>query len=473
MEVIPVMPTRSRLKATWKGSLKMQKKKPNNRVGGVSANALTMPIVVVLAILHVLIVVVIVMINTNSSNLSVIMSNAGQYTQEATSLLGGSSLLSETASNYVLMPLTEAGEANVSPLQAYASELGEPRRGDDIVAKFRSHKINPEEMQLLENAAESANYMLQAQLHAISLVSSIYPLPQIKPLTDIPLVALTDEEQAMSDEQRLAAARTLILGSVYGMNKQSVSQNVNACVGVLQSTSSQLGAMVSQRIARLRAILWAITISIVVVLVITFTMLYRQLLSPLGRFVMLIPEDVPLDETRGFREVRLVAAAYNDVLKRRNALDSILRSAAETDALTNLPNRYRFEQYLLESESSGYSMAVLLFDVNFLKQTNDTEGHLAGDRLLRDAAHCISSCFGENCFRFGGDEFAAIVKDCTPDAIDRMVAQFEQAEKEHNVSISLGYAYAEEIGHTTFRKLLDEADQKMYAQKKQIHSRPD
>ena len=73
--------------------------------------------------------------------------------------------------------------------------------------------------------------------------------------------------------------------------------------------------------------------------------------------------------------------------------------------------------------------------------------------------------------RLGGDEFAAIVKDCTPDAIEHMVAQFEQAEKEQNVSISLGYAYAEEIGRTTFRKLLDEADQKMYAQKKLIHSR--
>ena len=451
----------------------MQKKRLYNRVGGVSANALTMPIVVILSILHVLIIAVIVMINTNSSNLSLIMSNAGQYTQEATSLLAGSSLLSETSSNFVLMPLSETGEVNVIPLQAYANELGVPRRGDDILALFKSHKINQEEMSLLENAAESANYMLGAQLHAISLVSSVYPLPEIRPLTDIPRVALTEEEQAMTDEQRLATARMLILGSVYGMNKQSVSQNVNACVGVLQSTSARMAAQAAQRIRLLRTILWIITVSIIVVLIITFATLYRQLLFPLGRFVTLIPEDVPLDETRGFREVRLVAAAYNDVMKRRDALDSILRSAAETDALTNLPNRYRFEQYLLESETSGYSMAVLLFDVNYLKQTNDTEGHLAGDRLLRTAADCISSCFGENCFRFGGDEFAAIVKDCNPDSIDRMVAQFEKAEEEQNVSISLGYAYTEEIGHTTFRKLLDEADQKMYAQKKQIHTRAD
>ena len=448
----------------------MRKTERDNRVSGVSANALVMPIVVILSVLHVMIIAVIVMINTSSANLSTIMRNAGQYTQEATSLLAGSSLLSETSSNYVLMPMTENGEVNVNPLQAYASELGQPRRGEQVLERFRSHKINPEEMELLENAAESADYMLDAQLHAISLVRSVHPLPEIKPLTDIPIVELTEEELAMTDAQKLAAARTLILGSVYGMNKQSVSQNVNACVGVMQSTSERMAAQLSRRISLLRVILWSITISIVIVLIITFATLYRQLLSPLGRFVTLIPEDVPLDETRGFREVRLVAAAYNDVLTRRNALDNILRSAAETDALTNLPNRYRFEQYLLESESSGYSMAVLLFDVNYLKQTNDREGHLAGDRLLRTAANCISSCFGENCFRFGGDEFAAIVKDCTPDAIEDMVKRFEAAEKAQNVSISLGYAYAEEVGHTTFRKLLDEADQKMYAQKKEMHN---
>ena len=331
----------------------MRKTERDNRVSGVSANALVMPIVVILSVLHIMIIAVIVMINTSSANLSTIMRNAGQYTQEATSLLAGSSLLSETASNYVLMPLTESGEVNVMPLQAYANELAQPRWGEHVLALFRSHKINPEEMELLENAAESADFMLDAQLHAISLVRSVHPLPEIKPLTDIPIVELTEEELAMTDEQRLAAARTLILGSVYGMNKQSVSQNVNGCVGVMQSTSERMAAQLSRRIAMLRSILWVITISIVIVLIVTFATLYRQLLSPLGRFVTLIPEDVPLDETRGFREVRLVAAAYNDVLTRRNALDNILRSAAETDALTNLPNRYRFEQYLLESESSG------------------------------------------------------------------------------------------------------------------------
>ena len=193
------------------------------------------------------------------------------------------------------------------------------------------------------------------------------------------------------------------------------------------------------------------------------------MLRPLDRFVRLIPDDRLLDEKHGFQEVRLVAAAYNGVLKRRDALDAILRSAAETDALTNLPNRYRFEQYLLEAEESGHSTAVMLFDINYLKRTNDSEGHLAGDQLIRSAAECISTCFGENCFRFGGDEFAAIINDCTPETIAQMVSRFESIEKEQNVSISVGYAYVADIGSTTYKELLDEADRNMYEQKKETH----
>ena len=124
---------------------------------------------------------------------------------------------------------------------------------------------------------------------------------------------------------------------------------------------------------------------------------------------------------------------------------------------------------MLESGESGYSVAVLLFDINYLKQTNDTQGHLMGDKLIRTAAECISSCFGEDCFRFGGDEFAAVVKNCEPEKIDQMIQKFRETEKQNNVSISLGCAYTDEIGKTTVKKLLDEADKKMYEHKKEAH----
>ena len=452
-----------------------KKKKIANKIGGISANRMMIPIIVLLLLLHALIVNLIFSINSTSGQLSAIMRNAGEYNELATSLLAGSSLLSETASNYILMPTDEAGEANVGPLLAYAQELAQTEhRGASVLKRFEGFDLSEDTVALIASAADSADAMIQAQKHAIALVSSVYPLPPLEPLAVFGQVELTEAEQAMDEDERIALARKLVLDSEYGSNKQTVSQNVNACVGRLKAGAGDMAAETGRRVGMYRTLLWIVTITIIVFLGFTFLALYRHLLTPLDSFTKLIPEDKPLDEGKGFHEVRLVASAYNGVLKRRNALDDILRSAAETDALTNLPNRYRFEQYLLEIEDGGGSLAVLLFDINYLKTTNDTMGHLAGDKLIRDSAECISACFGSaeegNCFRFGGDEFAAVLKNCTPDSIRGMVRRFEEEQKQRNISISLGYAFAEEIGDTTFRKLLDEADRQMYAYKRQAHS---
>lgn len=447
----------------------MKTTKNGERGKGISVHALVLPLVIVLAVLHLAIIGLFFSISKESNRLSSIMRNAGTYTQDASSLIGGSSLLSETASTFVLMPLAETGEVNVGPLMAYANELSTDRRGSQVMARFQEYDVSDEARALLAQAADSANFMMQSQLHAIALVNAVYPIPHIAPLTNIPLPELTAEEAAMAEVKKLSTARGLVLGTEYGLSKQNVSQMSGACVGMIQQQAAQESAKTAQHVGVLRAWMWVSTLSVVVILVCSFIVLYLQVTRPLGRFEKLIPQDEPLDEKRGFREVRLVARAYNGVLKRRNDLDQILRSAAETDALTNLPNRYRFEQYVVESQDSGCSMAVALFDVNYLKRTNDTEGHLAGDELLRHAADCIAACFGENCFRFGGDEFAAIVTDCTRNDIDEMIRKFEKKEEQENVSISMGCAYTDDIGKTTVQNLLEEADRNMYAQKKIIH----
>ena len=436
---------------------------------GISVHALVLPLVIVLAVLHVAVIGLFFGISGESNRLSTIMRNSGTYTQEASSLLAGSSTLSETAGGFVLLPVLDSGEVNVGPLNAYAQELMVDRRGDQIVARFQEYGVGEEAMALLSQAADCANQMMETQLHAIALVNAVYPIPQTPALKNIPLPELTAEEAAMPDEQKIAIARGMMIGTEYGQKKNAVSQSVNGCVGLIQQQAAQRSAQAGKLVNILRTLMWIVTLSIMVILVGAFIILYFQIMRPLGRFEQLIPQDQFLNEKKGFREVRLVARAYNGVLKRRNDLDQILRSAAETDALTNLPNRYRFEQYLVEAQDSGSSMAVVLFDVNYLKRTNDTQGHLAGDQLIRHAAECISACFGENCFRFGGDEFAAIVKDCTPDILRDMVRRFEETEKQENVSISIGCAYTDDIGKTTVRSLLDEADKKMYAQKKIIH----
>lgn len=439
--------------------------------GGIAANSLMRPIIVVLAILHIVIFALIVQINATSAKLSAVSRTAGERIEEATSVLAGASLLSETSTNFIMVPVHEHGEINVAPLAVFATELARPHRGNQVLERFRNYDVSPEALARLKDAAGNAEKLKDAQLHALALINSVYPFPNVYPVNQIPLPELNEAEKAMPAERRLAQSRIVALGSVASMNKRAVSQNVNACKDILRANVGAAAAEVGKKIAILRTVLLGLAGLVMLILIGTFVALYKQMIHPLQGFVQLITANQPLDEEKGLQEVRLVASAYNSLRKRRDALDAILRSAAETDALTNLPNRYRFEQYLLDVGEKGYSLAILMFDINYLKETNDTEGHSAGDNLIRTAAQCITSCFGEKSFRIGGDEFAAVVEDCRPETVQQMIYRFREAEEQENISISVGYAYADNISETTIKQLLDEADKQMYAEKQAAHKR--
>lgn len=452
-------------------------KKRRDDPGGIRAYIFVLPVITIIAMLHVIIITLIMAINTSSSMLSATMQNSGSYIEEATSILAGSSLLAETSGNFVLVPLTESGEVNEFPLRAYANELETGRRGYQVAERFRDYDVSAEVLEKIGLAADAAADLMQTQLHALALMTSVYPLKDGSLKARIPMPELSRQEQAMSGEQKIGLAHRLIQSSDYAQNKQTVSENINTCSGMIKEAMGRHAAAEAARVMFLRRLLWAFTLMIIAILIVTFFILHRQVIRPLVDYTHLINSENLLDEKTGFAEVRRLAAAYNRLLRRRDALDGILRSAAETDALTNLPNRYSYEHYILELQDGSHAIALLLFDVNYLKVTNDTFGHAAGDALLRSSAECILSCFGSprehNCFRFGGDEFAAVVKDTSSEEIKRMVEHFREDQKKREISIACGCAYTNDIGETTFKSMMEQADRDMYEQKKMLHVQRD
>jgi diguanylate cyclase (GGDEF)-like protein len=445
----------------------MKNVQPQKKVGGIAANAIMFPIIAILAVIDIAIIGMFLRINAGANQLSAVMSKAGVYIGEANSLLAGTSLLAQTSANFILVPVKKNGQFNMYPLTTFANELKKPRRGSQVLERFRNYEISEKARSYLSYAAKDADRLTEVQLHALALVNAVHAFPDMEPLNQIPLPALNAADQALSGEEKLQKARSLVLDSYDDLDMFAVSRNVNACVEEIRADISAQAADSGKRVAILRTGLWVATILITVILFITFVLLYKQMINPLESFVRLIASNQSLDEGQGMKEVRQVASAYNNLEKRRDAL----RSVAETDTLTSLPNRYRFEKYLLDAGEIGYSLAIVMFDINYLKETNDTYGHSAGDRLIQTAAHCIAACFGANSFRIGGDEFAAVLKDCKPETIRQMIDRFEAMQQQEKISVSLGYAYAGEIGETTLKALIDEADKKMYAQKQEAHKK--
>jgi len=104
-----------------------------------------------------------------------------------------------------------------------------------------------------------------------------------------------------------------------------------------------------------------------------------------------------------------------------------LQRMLETDSLTQVANRRAFEQFLLRTWDEGqrrdWPIAVVLCDIDFFKNYNDTYGHPAGDRCLRRVAAAIEDSTRQSDLvtRYGGEEFAVVLPDTDAIGVARVV----------------------------------------------------
>ena len=441
------------------------------RLGGMSAKSVSVPLSIVIAVLQIAIIFLIVVANLRNTKLARTINAYSDYESEASSLVSGASVLNGTATTYV----NQADKSNVGALMGYVAEIRNhpERRPETVAARFESYDVGTEAKRHIRQAQEAAQDMYEIQTHAVALMLAAYPSadPSIATLN---LPALSAEDAALTVEEKAEKATALLNASSYMERMGTVSTNVTNCVEALSDESTAVIGREMATIRWFRILIALTTVAFSGLLLTTSVVIYRKMISPLDGFVRGIAADRPLDEGQGLYEVRRVANSYNALLRRRESLETVLRFAAETDQLTNLPNRYRFEQYFYDSGRSGYSCAFLVFDVNHLKEINDKKGHLAGDELIRHAAECIGECFGvpgeNNCFRIGGDEFAAIVKRVSRADVDRRMAWFAERQRELNVSVAVGLCFVEEIGDSDFRDMFLTADRNMYTDKMREHS---
>ena len=156
------------------------------------------------------------------------------------------------------------------------------------------------------------------------------------------------------------------------------------------------------------------------------------------------------------------------------------RTAANTDPLTGVKSRNAYLEMTADIDSSiidssAADFGVIVFDINGLKNINDTKGHEEGDRYIRDGCMMICRKFTHSpVYRIGGDEFVVLLKGSDYENRESLLSDFdEQIERNHLlglVSISTGMAIFDPDTDTQFSEIFDRADKKMYERKKKLKS---
>lgn len=176
----------------------------------------------------------------------------------------------------------------------------------------------------------------------------------------------------------------------------------------------------------------------------------------------------------------LLLDLYQDVMLKQMAEKEreILIKRAYTDDLTQIYNRAFCSDYMTNLQTAGKNhFTIISFDINNLKLTNDTYGHVAGDSLIKRAAHLLEKVFaGEGTIgRMGGDEFIVILPSCDRSKIKRLIAEFEsniQKENEKSesaqLSVAYGYVCSDEFADASVEMVYHEADSRMYRHKRDM-----
>ena len=118
----------------------------------------------------------------------------------------------------------------------------------------------------------------------------------------------------------------------------------------------------------------------------------------------------------------------------RCELSEELQKLAFLDPLTNIFNRRYIEQQLageiVRSQRKGHPLTVALFDLDALKQVNDTYGHSAGDKVLQEFAERLKKAVrgSDLVGRYGGDEFLAVLPECTAEGVEYIFKRLNELQ---------------------------------------------
>ena len=152
------------------------------------------------------------------------------------------------------------------------------------------------------------------------------------------------------------------------------------------------------------------------------------------------------------------------------------RNKANLDALTGVKNKHAYvdlEEKLNSMLEAGEAMqfAIVIFDVNGLKQVNDTQGHKAGDRYIKDACNMICTSFKRSpIFRIGGDEFAVIAQGASYEHLDEQLEAIGKKNQENKESgkVTVAFGFSRYHHDKSVEEVFIRADGLMYENKRKM-----
>ena len=236
----------------------------------------------------------------------------------------------------------------------------------------------------------------------------------------------------------------------------------------------------------LRAVLFSV---IVILLAIFFAiLLIRTLTKPLNELTIVAEEvaagnmqvSISMDTDDEFGKLAHAFRSMRDEIVKSFAY---MNGLAYSDVMTGVNNKGAFER-----DSEGVTQtclrhneefAVVVADINGLKDVNDSLGHIVGDELIKGIAFELVKVFGKrNTYRTGGDEFCVLIRGTTEREVLEGISRFEEGVRDfsnqnqsmfhRDINAATGYSFFDPQKDSDFSDVYTRADEYMYRKKEKM-----
>ena len=303
-------------------------------------------------------------------------------------------------------------------LDNYLNELEVvDRRGKALESLRENSPEDTSAVTELQHALEASNDLANDELIAMRLTCDYYQFNNIP--EKIANIDTSTVEPGLSREGKLELARYLVLGTGYDEAKQMVKDQVQASS---DSLLSLLNENMEEREKLTQSLLFQLRISVALLLCVVMVLvlvLFMYVLKPLDRYMKRVEHNEPL-EAEGAYELQYLANAYNTMYEDNNKRIEQLREVSERDPLTGISNREGYDNFLA---THTRNVALILFDVDHLKEFNAAYGRETGDAVLAKLGAALSTVFRSTDYpcRVESDRFAVVMTNMSDDMHDAVV----------------------------------------------------
>ena len=382
--------------------------------------------------------------------------NYTEYSRVTSDLVTCSDKLTSLARLYV-------ATGDEADLTDYAEQLSTLEQNTDQVSALKDLLAGTKAYSSLFDASAEANSVAKREMRAVVLATQAHKVKELpRELRDI---TINDEQAKLSSDEKLELASELLVGEQHRIGKDIIVSRVNNSTASMVELMRDAEATSTDRLDGLFGGLRTIIIALLLIILVTLLANFRLIIVPMIRYAQNIRDGEKLARS-GASELRLVTDAYNAMYEDLISKNQMLTYEAEHDSLTGVLNRGMYDKLLAEDDGI---VAILVIDIDYFKQVNDTFGHQAGDAILKKVADALAESFNDDAqvCRIGGDEFSLVI---TNPRISRSDIEWriglirtkltEPSAETPAITLSVGVAFYSSMTNT--RDLYRAADEALY-----------